>query len=294
MPDTVGELIEGYRNDPQSSFRKLSHGVRVKHERLLARITREHGHRSLKGIRARDLVAWHDDWLAKGKIAAAHSLMSRLRVVSRFGATILENKECRRLAERLAEMRFERPLPRRKWLSSEQARLIRVKAREHFGWYSIALAQAFQFDLRLNQKAVIGEWVPIGETEPSNVRREVDDRQEKWVKGLEWSDLDKAFVLRRVGQRASELQFDLKNAAIVMEELAIYARVSIEELTRAHLPSGGPIIINDVTGLPWSTAEFRRKWRLVANHVGIPKHVMNMDSGKSLQSARNGSKVASV
>jgi hypothetical protein len=114
MPDTVGELIEGYRSDPQSSLRKLSHGVRVKHERLLARITREHGHRTLKGIRARDLVAWHDGWLGKGKIAAAHSLMSRLRVVLRFGATILEDKESRRLAERLGEMRFERPVPRRK------------------------------------------------------------------------------------------------------------------------------------------------------------------------------------
>ncbi|MGY4351538.1 hypothetical protein ACVWXM_008031 [Bradyrhizobium sp. GM7.3] len=286
MPNTVGELIESYRNDPQSSFRKLSHGVRVKHERLLARITREHGHRSLKGIRARDLVAWHDGWLGKGKIAAAHSLMSRLRVVSRFGATILENKECRRLAEQLAEMRFERPVPRRKSLSSEQATLIRVNAREHFGWYSMALAQAFQFDLHLNQKAVIGEWIPIGEAEPSHLKREIEHGDQKWVKGLQWSSLDEAFVLRHVsGQRAPELQFDLKNAPMVMEELAILAEVPVEKLARAHLPSRGPIVINDITGLPWSTTEFRRKWRLVANKVGIPKHVMNMDSGKSSQAS---------
>jgi len=273
-----------YRNDPQSSFRKLSHGVRVKHERLLTRIMREHGERSLKGIRARDLFAWHDGWLGKGKIAAAHSLISRLRVVIRFGATVLEDKECRRLAERLGEMRFERPVPRRRTLSSEQVRLIRVKAREWFGWPSIALAQAFQFDLRLNQKAVIGEWVPADEAEPSDVTRKTDDREEKWVRGLRWSDLDEAFVLRHIsGKRGLELQFDLKNAAMVMEELAIYAQTSIEELTRAHLPSKGPIITNDITALPFSTAEFRRKWRKVANQAGIPAQVMNMDSGKPSQ-----------
>ncbi|TYL80463.1 hypothetical protein FXB38_24585 [Bradyrhizobium cytisi] len=256
--------------------------MRVKHERLLARITKEHGHRSLKQIRARNLVAWHDGWLGKGKIATAHSLISRLRVVLRFGATILENKDCRRLAELMTEMRFERPLPRRKTLSSEQARQIRAKAREWFGWYSLALAQALQFELRLNQRAVIGEWVPINEAEHSSVRRETEGREEKWVKGLRWSDLDERFILRHVGsKRAPEVQFDIKNATMVMEELAICARVSVEQLTRDHLPHDGPIVINDVTGLPWSTAEFRRKWRLVANQAGIPKHVMNMDSGKS-------------
>ena len=286
MPATLVELIEHSRTDPPSSFRKLSHGVRVKQERLLARITRENGHRSLKGIRVRDLVSWHDGWLGKGKIAAAHSLVSRLRVVLRFGATILEDRECRRLAERLAEMRFERPVPRKKTLSSEQARLFRFKAREWFGWHSLALAQAFQSDLRLNQKAVIGEWVPIGEAGPSDVRRETEDREEKWVKGLRWSNLDEAFVLRHdSSQRAPELQFDLKNAAMVMEELAVYAQTSIEQLTRALLPSHGPIITNEITGWPWSTAEFRRKWRKVASQAGIPKHVMNMDSGKRSQSS---------
>lgn len=282
MSDTVAELIESYRHDPQSPFRKLSHAVRVKHERLLARITREHGHRSLKGIRARDLIAWHDSWLGQGKIAAAHSLVSRLRVIFRFGAIILENKECRRLAEHLAELRFERPTPRRKFLSAEQATLIRVSARQHFGWCSIALAQAFQFDLRLNQKAVIGEWIPTSGAELS----EVVHGNQKWLRGLQWSSLDAAFVLRHVSSpRAPRLEFDLKNAPMVMEELSILADVPVDQLARAHLPSGGPVIINDVTGLPWSTAEFRRKWRLVANKVGVPKHIMNMDSSKPSQAS---------
>lgn len=281
MPDTVGQLIEIFRQDAQSSFQKLSYGVRVKHQRLLDRITREYGHRSLRGVRTRDLVGWHDLLAGQGKIAAAHSLISRLRVVLRFGATILEDKECRRLAGRLGELRFERPEPRRKALSAEQAKLIRNKAHE-WGWESMAMAQAFQFDLQLNQKTVIGEWVPMSEAEPSDVTRINDGREEKWVRGLRWEALDDALVLRHTGsRRTGELQFDLKNAPMVMEELAIYSDVSVEELTRAHLPYTGPIILNEQKAYPWSAAEFRRKWRLVANQAGIPKHLMNMDSAKT-------------
>ena len=40
---------------------------------------------------------------------------------------------------------------------------------EHFGWYSIALAQALQFELLLSQKDVIGEWVPVTEPGKSDV-----------------------------------------------------------------------------------------------------------------------------
>ncbi|WP_334521790.1 hypothetical protein [Bradyrhizobium sp. AZCC 2230] len=185
-------------------------------------------------------------------------------------------------------MRFARPASRRKTLSAEQAKLIRSKARE-FGWDSIALAQAFQFDLHLNQKAVVGEWVPMSESEPSDVTHTREGREEKWVSGLRWSALDDALVLRLSGsRRAGDLQFELKNAPMVMEELAIYSEVLVEEITRAHLPSGGPIILNEQTAFPWSTAEFRRKWRLVANQSGIPKHLTNMDSARS--SVRNSSR----
>jgi hypothetical protein len=34
----------------------------------------------------------------------------------------------------------------------------------------------------------------------------------------------------------------------------------------------------DTNGLPWSTAEFRRKWRKVAKQAGVPDNVNNRDS----------------
>jgi hypothetical protein len=42
--------------------------------------------------------------------------------------------------------------------------------------------------------------------------------------------------------------------------------------------ASGPIIINEITGAPWSAAEFRRKWRIVATAAGVPKEIRSMDS----------------
>lgn len=286
MMNTLSELIESYRTDRQSSFLKLSHSVRVRHERLLSQITREHGACSLKKIRSRDLLSWHESWRGNGKIAKAHSFISRLRVMLRFGAIILEDEECRRLSDALSEMEFERSSVRSTALSSEQAELIRTSAREHFGWYSIALAQAFQFDLRLNQKAVIGEWVPADQTGAECVRRTVEGLEQRWQGGLLWSDIDKEIILRSVDRRGRERKFDLKSALMIMEELAVYANTSVDRLTRANLPDQGPLVICDINGLPWSPAEFRRKWRLVATQAGIPKNIMNMDSRKPAPGTR--------
>jgi hypothetical protein len=186
MPATISELIECYRSDLHSSFAKLGYSVKIKHGRLLARIVREHGQVLLFGLRNRDLIVWHQAWLGGGKIAMAHALMTRLRVVFRFGATILEDRECSRLVNALADMRFEKPSSRDQPISSEQAKAIRVIARQWFGWPSIALAQALQFELGLNRKAVIGEWVAVSKISPSEVLK----RKESRCQGMDfWSPM---------------------------------------------------------------------------------------------------------
>src|SRR3954465_13441337 len=104
-------------------------------------------------------------------------------------------------------------------------REIRTVARNHFGWYSIALAQALQFELLLGQKDVIGEWVPVGEPGESDVVREEEGHEEegqKWLRGLRWSDIDKNLILRhRVGSSGRRIEVDLRTAPMVLEELSI-------------------------------------------------------------------------
>ena len=47
---------------------------------------------------------------------------------------------------------------------------------------------------------------------------------------------------------------------------------------RSSLPASGPVVRCDTNGMPWSTAEFRRKWRKVAKQAGVPDNVNNRDS----------------
>jgi len=266
MGRTLKQLIDVYRTDPDSNFLKLQHQVRMKHDGELTRLIEKHGSIQLRNIRFRTLMVWYRDWLAYGKIATARSFVNRLRELFRFGLSMLEDDECDRLFEALGKLQLESSPPRKVQMTADHARAIRKTAREHFGWVSIAQAQALQFELLLGQKDVIGEWVPLGEPGESDVVH--GDR--KWLRGLRWSDIDDKMILRhRVGAGRRPIEVDLRTAPMVLEEL--------EEFSVSR-PTSGPVIICDTNGLPWSTAEFRRKWRLVAKKAGVPDNVTNRDS----------------
>lgn len=286
MRRTLKQLIECYESDPHSNFLKLQYQVRVKHGRLLARLNEAHGSHQLRNVRFRNLTVWHKAWVSDGKIAMARSMIDRLRELFRFGATLLEDRECVRLFEAVGKLRLENSPPRTVHMTVDHANAIRTTAREHFGWYSIALAQALQFELLLGQKDVIGEWVPIDESGASDVVW----GERKWLRGLRWSNIDKNLILRHtVGSSGRIIEVDLRTAPMVLEELNIHvgdsgpnertAPASLHDLfDRSSLPASGPVVRCDTNGLPWSTAEFRRKWRLVAKQAGVPDNVNNRDS----------------
>jgi hypothetical protein len=265
MNRTLRQLIECYRTDPDSNFPALQYHVRIKHGRELDRLIREHGGDQLRNIRFRSVVAWYGIWIDGGKIATGRSLLDRLRELFRFGSNFLEDRECVRLFEGLSELRLESLPPRTVHMTLEQAKAIGKTAHEHFGWGSIAFAQALQYELLLGQKDAIGEWVPKGE--PGEACLVVGEK--KWLRGLRWSDIDGNMILRhRVGSARRSIKVDLKTAPMVLEEMEL-------SVTRS---TSGPVVICDTTGLPWLTAEFRRKWRLVAQKAGVPDNVTNRDS----------------
>jgi hypothetical protein len=311
MGRTLEQLIDSYRTDPDSDFLELKYQVRTKHDGELTRLLKKHGLTQLRDIQLRTLTAWYRDALADGKIAKARSLVSRLRELFRFGRLFLEDGDCHRLFEALRKLQLDMSPPRRVEMTADHARAICKTAREHFGWHSIALAQALQFELLLGQKDVIGEWVPVGEPGESDVVQQ----GLKWLRGLRWSDIDKNLILRhKVGSGGREIEVDLRTAPMVLEELKILLAFprddrTIEEvlddiremlkssiadaLPRSDvtapepltldqligsLPDSGPLIICDTNVMPWSTPEFRRKWRLVAKKAGVPDNVTNRDS----------------
>ena len=269
MGFTLKQLIELYRSDPDSRFQNLRHQVRVQQDRMLKRISEEHGHHQLRSIKMRTLLGWHKAWVSGGRIAMASELVARLRALFGFGFTMLEDRDCYRLLEVLRETQFRSLGPRLVELTADHVRAIRTTAHEYFGWYSIALAQALQFELLLSQKDVIGEWIPVAEPGDSDIVW----REQKWVRGLRWSNIDMKLILRHTtGSGGRPIEVDLRTAPMVLEELKAYAPL------RSLIGSNGPLVIHDQTGWPWSTAEFRRKWRIVAKHAGVPDTVKNRDS----------------
>jgi hypothetical protein len=269
MAYTLKQLIELYRSDPDSPFKNLSYQVRVKQDRTLKRIIGEHGNHQIRSIKARTLMAWHKAWAKGGKIAMANELIARLRALFRFGFTVLEDRESYRLLKILKETRFRGLGPRLVQMTAEHVRAIRTAAR-YFGWDSIGLAQALQFELLLSQKDVIGEWVPISEPGESDIVW----REQKWLRGLRWSNIDKNLILRHaVGSSGRPIEVDLRTAPMVLEELKDHS-----DMLRSIRRISAPLVLCEINAMPWSTAEFRRKWRLVAKKAGVPDIVKNRDS----------------
>jgi hypothetical protein len=273
---TLMGLIRCYQADKDSPYHKARYRTREHYTNLLRRLEVEHGLTSLEEIKGRVLVAWHAEWSSGGRIAMAHYWMGMLRTIFGFGATLLEDEECERLCGVLHKMRFKMPKPRSERMTAEQATAIRAQACKA-GLYSIALAQALQFELMLRQKDVIGEWIPVCEPGTS----EVLHQGMKWVAGVRWSEIDSNLILRHTtSKRQKDIEVDLKMAGMVMEEFAtMLARDGITApVTRDLLPASGPMILREWQARPYKMHDFRRMWRAIADAAGVPKEVKNMDS----------------
>src|SRR6185369_1000868 len=109
---TIGGLIKAYQTDKDSTYHRMRYGTRRNHDRMLRRITDQHGDVELAEIGARMVMAWHKEWSADGKVAMGHGFIGQIRTLVGFGATMLEDRECERLAGILHRMRFQMAKPR--------------------------------------------------------------------------------------------------------------------------------------------------------------------------------------
>jgi hypothetical protein len=283
---SLQSLIECYRTDADSPYQKNRYHVRQNRDSMLRRITKRHGIELLSDIKARVLLAWHKEWSVDGKrLATGSAFIGQLRALFSFGATLLEDPDCERLCGVMHKMRFPGTKPRGLSVSFEQAAAVIRKAHDHFGWHSIALGQAFQFECTFRQKDVIGEIVPLSEPGVSAVTL----RNQKWLRGIVWQEIDENLILRHVtSKKQKPAEVDLRLAPLVLAELQLLTGsdplIMVNEITkrvtvnRHLLPASGPVVICDTNGLPWTGNEYRRKWRKVARACGIPDNVWNMDS----------------
>jgi hypothetical protein len=233
-------------------------------------MARDYGHFPLYAIDTRELKQWHRLWSADGKIATGHSYMAQFRTLVRHGYLLLtgpDRIECFRLQTVLSALKIPQPSPRTETITTEQVDALRMAAHER-GWHSIALAQALQFEFSFRQKDVIGEWVPRNEPGDSDFYH----HGMKWLRGIRWEEIDGNLILRHTtSKRLKDIRLSLKLAPMVMDELA--------RMGGQH--TAGPVILNEATMVPYAASEFRRKWRILADAVGIPKTVKSMDSRAS-------------
>lgn len=275
----VRSLVNNYQTHPLSRYKKVRYQTRTAQDSLMRRIVAQFADVQISEIDAVWLIEQHAAWSDDGvKAAMGHLFIGQLRNLFRFGKLILKDKECRRLCEDLSDMRFPMSKAREVYLTADQINGLRVLAHS-WGWHSLAMAQTLQFDCTLRQRDAIGEYIPLSEPGVSDV---INPRVGKWSRGVRWEEVDANFILRHVtSKKQKPIVVDLKLAPWTMEEFARIAGVEVAFLRRDLLPTAGAIIIDERSGYPWKASEYRRKWREVADAVGIPKNVWNMDSRSS-------------
>jgi hypothetical protein len=274
----VATLVHLYRSDPRSPYHKVRSKTKENYDSLIKRILKDCGDAKARNLVTEDFERFYEIWKDGSKVAMAHSLMTMLRQIIHFGASVVEDADCLRASVTLHRMKFEIGAPRvaSDRITAEHVLAVRAEAHKE-GMHMLALAQAIQWDGKLAQKDVIGEWVPHNE---AGTMSEILDGDLKWVRGIRWNQVNDNLVLSHVtSARGEKIVVDLKLCPMVMEELRMmYDRKPHETLTRDMLPATGPIIINEDTGLPYLNYTFRRAWRKAATAAGVPNTVENRDS----------------
>ncbi|MCK1568987.1 hypothetical protein IVB08_34580 [Bradyrhizobium sp. 173] len=275
MAVKLRKLIRRYQTDQLSGWHKLRYATRQNQRNLLRQIERRYGRVKLSRIKGRTLLKWHAQWLDGTKYSAARAFTKKIRVLFGFGLTILDDEDCKRIRHVMSAMRFPGAPRRKQRVTAEQAASIRSVA-WRIGRGSVALAQAFQFEVMLRQKDTIGEYLPRKLAEGGH-GLEVGD--EKWVRGLLWSEIDDDLILRHQTSKTNKpVVVDLKLAPMVIADLRRLGVVSKRGKFRLVQRLSGPVIVSETTGLPYLAFEFRRLWRAIARDAGVPDNVFNMDS----------------
>lgn len=263
----LANLIHAYKSDPMSPYREIRFVTRQNYDGLLRRWERDHGHEAIASFNGRRLKELHCEYLGTGNhVVMAHGMVGMLRTLVNYGFTMLDSQECRNVKELLSGSKFKMGKPRKSSITAEQVVAICQQAHV-MGFHSIALAQAMQFSFGWRQKDVIGEIVPLSEpVEPLLIMGDW-----KWARGVHWREFDANLILRHVtSKKQKAVEIDVKLAPLVLRELKL--------LPDGQILKGGPVIICEATGLPYTNVRFRRTWRKIAKVVGVPDDVFQMDT----------------
>jgi hypothetical protein len=265
---TMESLGRCFLTDADSPHQSTKWNTQRLREQCIKIITSTVGKRNVGDLLGPDFKRWYKNWGApaveggRARPYRAKHCMDTSRAMIAYGVT-LGHADCRSADHILDKMRFASPAARESKMTIEQVAAIRTTA-HRMGLGSIALATAYQFELAMRQKDVIGEWEPCDGADGGIVHK-----GRRWVNGLLWSHIDSNLILskRHVKTRAL-VEHDLKLCPMVLEEIAL-----IPPERRV-----GPVIISESTGEPFKHRTFTQTWRRVADRAGLPPDIWNMDA----------------
>jgi integrase len=264
---TMASLARLFASDEDSPYQACKWNTQRLYDGGIRVINATVGTRVVRELLGPDFTRWHRNWgkpAAEGKPPRLHRAKHTIDLVRRiiaYGVTC-GHADCIRADHILAKMRFDSPPARKEAMTAEQVVQLRAKAHE-MDLPSIAIATAFQFDLALRQKDVIGEWLPASEGEMGGIVY----KKTRWANGLVWPDIGSDLILRKLHTKTEVVvEYDLQFAPNVLAEI---------ELCGRRL---GPIIISEKTGDPYRNTKFSETFRKVAKAAGIPPQVWSMDA----------------
>lgn len=266
---TVKSLIRLYQQTPESPYHEVKSNTRAMYDESLSLLETTVGARRLEKVTGIDIKRWHANYkepVADGKperLRRAYKAMQLLRIIVGFGV-VLNITECFRLKTVLEQLEFHVPRGRTESITFEQAQAICNLAIEE-DFISVALAQAFQFELTLRQIDVIGRWEKIEDPQSGGIV----DRGQRWRDGLLWSDIDENGILIKDTSKTGQVASHDTTAYPFLR--SIIDMVPVENRF-------GPVIKSETTGLPYRYRHFCDVWRKIATKAGVPKSVWNRDS----------------
>lgn len=278
---TLGQIIQKYLADPDSTFFALRPGSRHPYKHYAGHLAHELGDVRIDEVTGIHLKRWHDEWSRGGENLAASKMrravldaaISFAIMSSRPGSAELRAATELRSVLKTANRKIPNPKRRESTVTADDVVLLRRAAHEG-GRPSMALAYALVFETTLRLWDVLGQWWPHDAPLVSDVIAPVARARKvphKWF-GLQWEDIDTDLVLRYMPSKTSAktglaVTFPLARAPMVMEELL-------------HWPADkrtGPVIVYEGTGLPYSGNYFGEFWRKDREAAGLPSTVWARD-----------------
>lgn len=265
---SIGSLLEIYTAHPDSPYHQLRPNTIDTYDSHVGYLRAMIGERPIASVTGVDLIRWNRDWSANGKhLAKSQQMRTVLLSACSFGSA-MRIPGCAELSGVIRETRrtFKSPKPRTQILTAEQVEAVIAAAHEN-GAPSRALAYAIIFETTLRLFDVIGQWWPAGRLK-SDV---IDQNGNAWA-GLRWEDVDGDLVLRYVpsktaGSTGKSIAFPLRSAPMIIEELR-------------HWPAklrAGPLIVSELSRLPYDPERFQRGWRKDRSAAKLPSDVWARD-----------------